>query len=125
MAFPRFVIGSGNGESGKNSRRICRQPMKAERLNEKEEKPCDLMAYVPIVWLNWVSVSHEYQRLWIRRCDRSYCLLTHFSEQERKEMERSCKGLFLYGINDDFLTLYLENAQGDLFQFNNGDILHD
>lgn len=40
-------------------------------------------------------------------------------------MERSFKGLFLYGISDDFLTLYLENAQGDLFQFNNGDILHE
>ena len=97
-----------------------------KRLYERNIDWCRRFGLYTVAHLsNRIVNQEEYQRLWIRRCDRSYCLLTHFSEQERKEMERSFKGLFLYGISDDFLTLYLENAQGDLFQFNNGDIIHE
>lgn len=64
--------------------------------------------------------SEDYQRLWIERCDRSYNLLTHTTESERKRIERCNEGFFLYGASEDLCIFYFEDASGKLYQLKNG-----
>ena len=63
--------------------------------------------------------AEEYQRLWIRRCDRSYNLLM-ISEENREQFIKEVPGLFLYGASTDGVELYYEDAEGSLFIYKNG-----
>lgn len=63
--------------------------------------------------------SEDYQRLWIRRCDRSYALLTRASQDQRAEWQGLLPDLFLYGASEDLSELFYERENGDLYRYKN------
>ena len=68
---------------------------------------------------NRILTNEEYQRLWVRRCDRSYNLLSQTSEKERELMQSKVPELFLYGAKEEFSEIYFENSLGELFVYKN------
>lgn len=64
---------------------------------------------------NRILDNSSYQKLWIGRCDRSYDLLMNTSHSERISLQKVAPDLFLYGAEEDLLTLYFENEAGELF----------
>lgn len=66
---------------------------------------------------NRILDNLSYQKLWIERCDRSHCLLTAASRDERTRMQKLAPGLFLYGASEDLSTLFFENEAGALFVY--------
>lgn len=72
---------------------------------------------------NRILNDSAYQKLWIRRCDRSYNLLTKASCAERNKLQKSVPDLFLYGASEDKSTLYFEDMAGRLFFFKDSILL--
>ncbi len=88
--------------------------------------------HADLIWCDRVgikNISHlehrilskeEYQKLWIRRCDRSYDLLLQTTENDRKMMQEKAPELFLYGAEEDLSELYFEDSFGMLYVYRDG-----
>ena len=72
-----------------------------------------------------IITNEEYQRLWIRRCDRSYNLLMLTSEENREKLQKEVSELFLYGASKDLSEIYFENASGELFVYKNKQLFRE
>lgn len=57
----------------------------------------------------------DYARLWLRRCERGYDLLSHTTPLQRAALERSQPALSLYGASADAMTFYFEDRAGGLY----------
>lgn len=63
----------------------------------------------------------DYERLWIRRCERGYNLIKHTTPAQRAALVRSQPALYLYGASPDALCFYFEDIRGGLYVF---DLMH-
>lgn len=72
---------------------------------------------------NRIISKGAYQELWIKRCDRSYDLLTQTSPHERIQMQNFAPNLFLYGASEDMSVLFFENEEGKLFLYKDNILL--
>lgn len=61
--------------------------------------------------------NEEYEKLWVRRCDHAYNLLTKTDEAQRAIWQQHHHGLYLYGASDDLKTLFFEDGDGRSFEF--------
>ena len=66
-----------------------------------------------------IVTDGQYGELWIKRCDKSYNLLTKTTERERKVLQEKYPKWFLYGANEDLTVLFFEDLNGVLFDFAN------
>ena len=66
---------------------------------------------------NRIVSNDEYEKLWIRRCDRAYNLLTKTDEAQRAIWQQQHHSLYLYGASDDLKTLFFEDGCGRSFEF--------
>lgn len=57
----------------------------------------------------------EYERLWIRRCERGYDLMKHTTPAQRAALRRSQPALYLYGASPDAMQFYFEDLRGGLY----------
>jgi len=72
---------------------------------------------------NRILSEHSYEELWRGRCGKMYALKTALLEKaicskefNLKKDTLASKGLFIYGISEDFNILYCENTLGELFE---------
>ena len=66
---------------------------------------------------NRILTKEAYKKLWMERCDRSHNLLMKTARDVRARLQTLAPDLFLYGLSDDFSTLYFESESGQLFLY--------
>ena len=72
-----------------------------------------------------VVAETEYDRLWKRRCDRSYQLLSQVDEAKLASLQRESEGLFLYGASENLSEFYYEDASSNLYVLKKGELLRE
>ena len=72
---------------------------------------------------NRILTEQGYNELWRERCDKMYDLKValfqkaiEISDFNIKKDKLAKNSLFVYGISEDYKTLYYENCTGDLFE---------
>ncbi len=66
-----------------------------------------------------ILTDDDYQRLWVERCNRSYDLLVHTTEEERKLIQSKKPELFLFGASEDLSDIYFEDSNGEIIVYSN------
>lgn len=69
-----------------------------------------------------VVTDAEYNRLWKRRCDRSYDLLTRPQESALRLLQYEDRDVFLYGSDHSASIFYYEDASGGLYVLKDGNL---
>lgn len=84
---------------------------------------CSRFSINTVADLSTRIVSNEqYQRLWIRRCERMHNLVTSSEVEKIRIAKEKAKDMFLYGSNANLSIFYFEDMAGLLYKLHNGQI---